>query len=127
MPDFQVTWACTECNGTGMQEVTEHGVDDSGQWAHITERDCVDCEMTGVTEEIVTNYSCIWDCAEDYKDAIQIANMEFVNQLNVSHKIVSYKLVRPESDDETKQSAPNEETAHDMVDKVFFIEEGAKS
>tara|TARA_R100001530_G_scaffold122285_1_gene89890 strand:+ start:967 stop:1257 length:291 start_codon:yes stop_codon:yes gene_type:complete len=86
MPDYQVTWDCEVCGGEG------HTEDYRDRTA-----DCVECDGRGVIEKRVTNYSSIWECAEDYKDAVQIANMEYVFNKNVSHKIVSFerKIVSP--------------------------------
>ena len=61
MPDYFVTSKCLDCEGTGRVEDYRD-----------REQTCWECEGHGSTISKVENYDNIYECAEDYPDALSI-------------------------------------------------------
>jgi len=79
MTSFTVTLPCSNCNATGWEELVSHGTNASGPWADIHERECLECDGIGTKDKVVSNFTSIWDVAEEYLECTQIVSNEFVS------------------------------------------------
>jgi len=79
MTSYTVTLPCSNCNATGWEELVSHGTNASGPWADIHERECLECDGIGTKDKVVSNFTSIWDVAEEYLECTQIVSNEFVS------------------------------------------------
>ena len=79
MTSYTVTLPCSNCNATGWEELVSHGTNASGPWADIHERECLECDGIGTKDKVVSNFTRIWDVAEEYLECTQIVSNEFVS------------------------------------------------
>ena len=66
MTSFTVTLPCENCNATGWEDLTKHGTIAGGQWADIRDK-------------VVSNFTSIWDVADEYLECTQIVSNEIVS------------------------------------------------
>jgi|TARA_R110002073_G_scaffold313238_1_gene485064 hypothetical protein len=79
MTSFTVTLPCKTCDATGWEDLVSHGTNAGGQWADIHERECLECDGIGTYDKVVSNFTSIWDVADEYLDCTQIVSNENVS------------------------------------------------
>tara|TARA_R110000823_G_scaffold145122_2_gene275279 strand:+ start:874 stop:1227 length:354 start_codon:yes stop_codon:yes gene_type:complete len=79
MTSFTVTLPCENCGATGWEDLTKHGTNSGGQWADIHERECLECDGVGTRDKVVSNFTSIWDVADEYLECTQIVSNEIVS------------------------------------------------
>tara|TARA_R110001592_G_scaffold248605_1_gene511011 strand:- start:145 stop:483 length:339 start_codon:yes stop_codon:yes gene_type:complete len=79
MTSYTVTLPCSDCEGTGWEELVKHGTNANGPWADIHERECLECDGVGTYDKVVSNFTNIWDVAEEYLECTQIVSNENVS------------------------------------------------
>jgi hypothetical protein len=79
MTSFTVTLPCKWCESNGVVEMITHGTNSNGPWVDITEQQCLECDGVGTRDKVVSNFTSIWDVADEYLECTQIVSNEIVS------------------------------------------------
>ena len=85
MTSYTVTLPCSNCDGSGWEEIVNYGTNANGPWADVHERECIECDGVGTYDKVVSNFTSIWDVAEEYLTCKKIVSNENVS-LNTKQK-----------------------------------------